>query len=189
MSEPLCSPAAPAVQDSVQDSVPGANKPPSWRVQACSMCERACSPAEDSVKPGANKPPTWRDQFGRDQFRQFGPGAESCTASSPARPESVPWREAGPPNHHDDKVDSVPGANKPPNWRVQAFSMCERACSPAVLSLYLFFTLVTGPRRSLGLKLSDTRVYEPQIRAQRYIERPHPPLADCTPPPATTVCV
>ena len=25
-------------------------------------------------------------------------------------------------------------------------------------------TLVTGPRRSLSLKLSDTRVYEPQIR-------------------------
>ena len=28
------------------------------------------------------------------------------------------------------------------------------------------FTLVTGPRRSLSLKLSDTRVYEPQIRAR-----------------------
>jgi len=27
-------------------------------------------------------------------------------------------------------------------------------------------TLVTGPRRSLVLKLSDTRVYEPQIRAR-----------------------
>ena len=30
----------------------------------------------------------------------------------------------------------------------------------------LFFTLVTGPRRSLILKLRDTRVYEPQIRAR-----------------------
>jgi len=30
--------------------------------------------------------------------------------------------------------------------------------------LFFFFcTLVTGPRRSLSLKLSDTRVYEPQI--------------------------
>ena len=28
------------------------------------------------------------------------------------------------------------------------------------------FTLVTGPRRSLSLKLSDTRVYAPQIRAR-----------------------
>jgi len=28
-------------------------------------------------------------------------------------------------------------------------------------SLFFCFTLVTGPRRSLGLKLSDTRVYEP----------------------------
>ena len=31
---------------------------------------------------------------------------------------------------------------------------------------FLLFTLVTGPRRSLRLKLSDTRVYEPQIRAR-----------------------
>jgi len=31
---------------------------------------------------------------------------------------------------------------------------------------HFFFTLVTGPRRSLSLKLSDTRVYEPQIRAR-----------------------
>jgi len=29
-----------------------------------------------------------------------------------------------------------------------------------------FFTLVTGPRRSLRLKLSDTRVYAPQIRVR-----------------------
>ena len=29
-----------------------------------------------------------------------------------------------------------------------------------------FFTLVTGPRRSLSLKLSDTKVYAPQIRAR-----------------------
>ena len=31
---------------------------------------------------------------------------------------------------------------------------------------FFFFTLVTGPRRSLSLNLSDTRVYEPQIRAR-----------------------
>ena len=31
---------------------------------------------------------------------------------------------------------------------------------------FFFFTLVTGPRRSLSLKLSDTGVYEPQIRAR-----------------------
>ena len=29
---------------------------------------------------------------------------------------------------------------------------------------FFFFTLATGPRKSLSLKLSDTRVYEPQIR-------------------------
>jgi hypothetical protein len=32
--------------------------------------------------------------------------------------------------------------------------------------LLFFFTLVTVPRGSLSLKLSDTRVYEPQIRAR-----------------------
>ena len=31
---------------------------------------------------------------------------------------------------------------------------------------FFFFTLVTGPRRSLSLKLSDANVYEPQIRAR-----------------------
>ena len=33
-------------------------------------------------------------------------------------------------------------------------------------TLFFCFTLVTGSRRSLSLKLSDTRVYEPQIRAR-----------------------
>jgi len=33
-------------------------------------------------------------------------------------------------------------------------------------TFFFFFTLVAGPRRSLSLKLSDTRVYEPQIRAR-----------------------
>ena len=32
-------------------------------------------------------------------------------------------------------------------------------------SFFFFSNLVTGPRRSLNFKLSDTRVYEPQIRA------------------------
>ena len=37
---------------------------------------------------------------------------------------------------------------------------------------FLFFTLVTGPRRSSSLEMSDTRVYEPQIRALLADERP-----------------
>jgi len=50
----------------------------------------------------------------------------------------------------------------------QLFHNGERVLSKVPVPLYLllfFFTLVTGPRRSLSLKLSDTRVYEPQIRA------------------------
>ena len=37
--------------------------------------------------------------------------------------------------------------------------------STATPLLFFFVTLVTGPRRSLSLKLSDTSVYEPQIPA------------------------
>ena len=33
-------------------------------------------------------------------------------------------------------------------------------------STFFFFTLVTGPRRSLRLTLGDTRVYGPQVRAR-----------------------
>ena len=35
------------------------------------------------------------------------------------------------------------------------------------LDVFFFFTLVTGPRRSLSLKLSDTKVYAPQIPGRR----------------------
>jgi len=35
----------------------------------------------------------------------------------------------------------------------------------SLLPFLFFFTLVTGRRRSFSLKLSDTRVYAPQIRA------------------------
>ena len=37
---------------------------------------------------------------------------------------------------------------------------------PVLAILFFFFTLVIGPRRSLSLKLIDTRVYEPQMRAR-----------------------
>ena len=38
-----------------------------------------------------------------------------------------------------------------------------------VATLFFFLTLVAGPTRSLSLKLSDTRVYEPQIRALAWL--------------------
>ena len=47
------------------------------------------------------------------------------------------------------KVKANWGAfHRDPNWIVDPYS-------------FFFFTLVAGPRRSLSLKLSDTRVYEP----------------------------
>ena len=39
-------------------------------------------------------------------------------------------------------------------------------CSALSSAFFFFSTLVTGPRRSLSLKLSATRVYEPQVRAR-----------------------
>ena len=46
------------------------------------------------------------------------------------------------------------------DWGDSALGGHGRAC------FFFLFTLVTGPRRSLRLKLSDARVYEPQIRAR-----------------------
>ena len=47
----------------------------------------------------------------------------------------------------------------------RAPSAIEHRVSPDSL-VFFFFTLVTGPRRFLSLKLSDTSVYEPQIRSR-----------------------
>ena len=47
--------------------------------------------------------------------------------------------------------------------------------------LFFFLTLATGPGRSLSLKLSDTRVYEPEIRA-RLGKRNTPILGFCLNP-------
>jgi len=41
-------------------------------------------------------------------------------------------------------------------------NLCTREKQCAFITL--FFTLVTGPIRSLSLELSDTRVYAPQMR-------------------------
>jgi len=61
----------------------------------------------------------------------------------------------------------------PRRWE-REFAALQSDINPASLQAYtpggaaagadllFFFTLVTGPSRSLGLKLSDTRVYEPQ---------------------------
>jgi len=46
--------------------------------------------------------------------------------------------------------------------RTQGRTRCSRTAS----FFFFFFTLVTGPRRSLSRKLSDTSVYELQIRAR-----------------------
>ena len=52
----------------------------------------------------------------------------------------------------------------PPHGRVRLFQH-NSACH-VENDIFFFFTLFTGPRRSLSLKLRDTRVYEPQMRAR-----------------------
>jgi len=60
-----------------------------------------------------------------------------------------------------------------PGYRLEDFLVVlvrlgvDRGVVERELGFFFFcFTLVTGPRRSLGLKLSGARVYEPQIRAR-----------------------
>ena len=48
---------------------------------------------------------------------------------------------------------------------MSGFERCPLHASCTLL-FFFFFTLVTGARSSWSLKLSDTRVYEPQIRAR-----------------------
>jgi hypothetical protein len=43
---------------------------------------------------------------------------------------------------------------------------CTRIVKRDLFFFFFFFTLGTDPRRSLSLKLSAARVYEPQIRAR-----------------------
>jgi len=53
-------------------------------------------------------------------------------------------------------------SRSPPPWPSPPPSPRRNHSPP----FFFFFTLVTGPRRSLSLKLSDTRFYAPQIRAR-----------------------
>jgi len=60
---------------------------------------------------------------------------------------------------------SALGARPPIGLRVSGFGFWVSGFGFEFPGFFFFFTPVTGPRRSLSLKLSDTRVYEPQIRA------------------------
>jgi len=75
-----------------------------------------------------------------------------------------------------------------PSNDTKTFSVpCRRMMSRLVqgegllIFFFVFFTLVTGPRRSLSLKQSDTRVYAPQTRARlgtNHASRPPSPGAN-----------
>ena len=67
------------------------------------------------------------------------------------------------------------GFDSPPRTQqAAALGSCQRCDTSAAFEvnpeprciLFFVFTLVTGPRRSFSLKLSDKRVYAPQIRAR-----------------------
>jgi len=57
-------------------------------------------------------------------------------------------------------VSPLPLIHMSPILLVDDLLVCMQVC------FFFFFTLVTGPRRSVSLKLSDTKVRAPQIRAR-----------------------
>ena len=65
--------------------------------------------------------------------------------------------------HRETIAGFEPGVSLGSGVCVRARGAKRRECRG---NFFFFFTLVTGPRRSLSLKLSDIRVYEPQIRAR-----------------------
>jgi len=69
---------------------------------------------------------------------------------------------------HNQPMLNIDGAGTQPSTFaiVSLFSWHQMRTLHEHPFVFFFFTLVTGPRRSLSLKLSDTRVYEPQIRAR-----------------------
>ena len=86
-------------------------------------------------------------------------------------------------------LEKVPPAPKIETTLFQSFSSYSNAelccseqyrtptCPLKERSFFFFFTLVTSPRRSLSLKLSDTIVYEPQIRDHSGGSTCHPELS------------
>jgi len=90
----------------------------------------------------------------------------------PNAPPPTPSNERGPSaKGHIQKSMSLKYEPASEPLHIYAKKMGSRppqmtaALPPKVISLF-FFPLVTAPRRSLSLKLSDTKVYEPQIRAR-----------------------
>jgi len=64
------------------------------------------------------------------------------------------WRGAGAPTR---------GSKRGSRYYTLTHQFSTPSRRPYALNFFFFFTLVTGPRRSLSLKLGDKRVYEPQI--------------------------
>jgi len=63
----------------------------------------------------------------------------------------------------------------------QTSALHPKPPAPPTFFFFFFFIIVTGPRRSLSLKLIEKRVYEPQIRARlgttsHLCKVPHPTL-------------
>jgi len=67
-------------------------------------------------------------------------------------------------NHTVDYGPLIKGQLARTQLTLRPYARATRAGEDELMS---FFTLVTGPRRSLSLKLSDTKVYEPWARSPR----------------------
>ena len=95
----------------------------------------------------------------------LGGGAVSYERGTPVNPEPDP------PLRRGAGAGAYPGVStiKTRNSRPETLDTKSetRNPRPEIRNFFFFFTLVTGPRRSLSLKLGDTRVYEPHIQARK----------------------
>ena len=113
-------------------------------------------------------------------WRASASGCSSVSTTAPAQSMSLKYEPASEPlqvgTADGGSSQHAPGADP----RVAAASRQQphaRAPRRPVAGIF-FFTLITGPRRSLSLKLSDTRVYEPQRLLLRVNNRSRAPPAD-----------
>ena len=96
------------------------------------------------LQGGDDKPPHAKQRHPRGRI-------DSCITQLKAQGPSRTCNES---KEEEEKEDSL-GSTMP-----------HRDSLAHSRTAHCFFTLVTGPRRFLSLKLSDTRVHEPQIRAR-----------------------
>ena len=98
-------------------------------------------------------------------------GVERHRDAGAAERSSGGGGEGGGGGGHQNLWERVVGMGRRMEFMHLPYTALDRSTSDLTVTevrifFFFFFTLVTGPRRSVRRKLSGTRVYEPQIRAR-----------------------